>query len=72
MLTERSQKLSLAEAAQVSGMSLSWWRKKVFRGEVPYYKIGRRILVDTSDIELLFRKNRVEPEAGPLHKESAR
>ena len=61
MIVEKNQKISLTEAAQLSGMSLSWWRKKVFRGEVPYYKIGRRVLVDTADLEQIFRQNRIEP-----------
>jgi hypothetical protein len=40
------QKLDINQAARISGMSVSWWRQKVFRKEVPFYKVGRRIVFD--------------------------
>lgn len=56
------QKLDINEAAQISGMSVSWWRQKVFRKEVPFYKVGRRIVLDAEDITKILDKCRVEPK----------
>ena len=44
------QKVDITQAARISGMSVSWWRQKVFRKEVPFYKVGRRIVFDAEDI----------------------
>jgi hypothetical protein len=55
------QKVDITEAARISGMSVSWWRQKVFRKEVPFYKIGRRIVLDTEDIGKVLDRCRVEP-----------
>jgi Helix-turn-helix domain len=55
------QKLDINEAARISGMSVSWWRQKVFRKEVPFYKVGRRIVLDAEDIAKILEKCRVEP-----------
>jgi hypothetical protein len=55
------QKLDITEAARISGMSVSWWRQKVFRKEVPFYKVGRRIIFDAEDIAKILDKCRVEP-----------
>jgi hypothetical protein len=55
------QKLDINEAARISGMSVSWWRQKVFRKEVPFYKVGRRIIFDAEDIAKILDKCRVEP-----------
>ncbi len=56
------QKLDINEAARISGMSVSWWRQKVFRKEVPFYKVGRRIVLDAEDIAKILDKCRVEPK----------
>jgi hypothetical protein len=55
------QKLDINEAARISGMSVSWWRQKVFRKEVPFYKVGRRIVLDAGDIAKILDRCRVEP-----------
>jgi hypothetical protein len=55
------QKVDINEAARISGMSVSWWRQKVFRKEVPFYRVGRRIVLDTGDIVKIFDRCRVEP-----------
>jgi excisionase family DNA binding protein len=56
------EKLDVKAAAQLSGMSEAWWRKKIFEKEVAYYKVGRRVLVDRDDISKLLDKCRVEPK----------
>jgi hypothetical protein len=55
------QKLDINEAARISGMSVSWWRQKVFRKEVPFYKVGRRIVFDAEDIAKVLDRCRIEP-----------
>lgn len=56
------QKLDINEAARISGMSVSWWRQMVFRREVPFYKVGRRIVFDAGDVERILNHCRVEPQ----------
>ena len=53
-------KLDINEAARISGMSVSWWRQRVARQEVPFYKVGRRIVFDTEDIAKVLDRCRVE------------
>ena len=55
------QKIDINEAARISGMSVSWWRQMVFRKQVPFYKVGRRIVLDAEDIAKLLDRCRVEP-----------
>jgi len=43
--------LSQQEAAAYLGISYWTLRDLTFRGEVPYVKIGRRILVDRLDLD---------------------
>jgi hypothetical protein len=59
-----TQKLNIDEAARLSGMSVSWWRQKVFRKQVPYYRVGRRIVFDSQDIAKVIGSCRVEPQGG--------
>jgi Helix-turn-helix domain len=59
-----TQKLNIDEAARLSGMSVSWWRQKVFRKQVPYYRVGRRIVFDSEDIAKVIGRCRVEPQGG--------
>jgi hypothetical protein len=54
------QKVGIEEAARISGMSVSWWRQRVFRKEVPFYKVGRRIVFDAEDIAKVLECCRVE------------
>lgn len=55
------QKLDINEAARISGMSVSWWRQQVFRKQVPFYKVGRRIIFDAEDIARILDRCRVDP-----------
>ena len=57
-----SQKIDIRKAAQISGLSVAWWRQRVFRKEVPFYKVGRRVLFDPDDIARLLNRCRVEPQ----------
>jgi hypothetical protein len=59
-----TQKLDINEAAKLSGMSVSWWRQRVFRRQVPFYRVGRRIVFDADDIAKVLSPCRVEPKGG--------
>jgi hypothetical protein len=54
-------KVPVRQAAGESGFSEAWWRKQISRRQVPFYRVGGRILVSRRDIAALFRKGRVEP-----------
>jgi excisionase family DNA binding protein len=47
-------------AAKINGMSEAWWRKKIWKCEVPSYKLGRRRLIKRDDIEDMMNACRVE------------
>jgi excisionase family DNA binding protein len=54
--------LSVKEAAALSGMSEGWWRARIFRKEVPFHKIGRRVLISEEDVRSMLEQSRVQPE----------
>jgi len=45
--------LSVREAATVSGMSSSWWRRKIFLREVAFVKVGGSVRIPVPVIEAL-------------------
>jgi len=59
--------LSIKDAARETGLSISWWRQRVTQKKVPYYKVGRRVLIDRRDIENLMRASRVEAQEPADH-----
>jgi ABC-type amino acid transport substrate-binding protein len=61
-----NHKIDLRTAAEISGMSISWWRQQVFRRSVPFYKVGKRVLIDREDIIKLLDRCRVEPANAAL------
>jgi hypothetical protein len=60
--TMSTQMVGIKEAAEISGMSQAWWRQRILRKEVRFYKIGRRVLFDQADIVRILEKGRVEPQ----------
>ena len=55
------QKISIAEAAEETGLSVAWWRQQILNKAFPFYKVGRRVLIDRADLEKLFQRSRIEP-----------
>ena len=51
--------LTIAEAAQLTRMSSSWWRQKVFRREIDYLKIGRSVKIPKSTVDDVLKKSLV-------------
>ena len=56
------QKISIEQAAAMSGMSVAWWRQRIFRKEVTFHKVVRRVILDTDTVNKLLDRCRVEPE----------
>lgn len=54
------QMLEGVEAVKIVGTSPRTIRASVRRGELPCYKLGRRITFDRADLEAFLRKDRVE------------
>jgi len=52
---------TIKEASNKTKMSESWWRQRIFRKEIRYLKIGRRVFIPESVIEQIFRDGIVEP-----------
>ena len=52
--------LRVAEASERSGMSVAWWRQRILRREIPFFKLGRAVLIDAADIDRMLRARRVE------------
>ena len=51
---------TVREAAKKTKVSEGWWRQRVFHKEVPFVKLGRRVLIPKSTIEKLIREGTVE------------
>jgi excisionase family DNA binding protein len=43
--------LSIAEVAQVTSLSVAFWRKAVLRRRIAFLKLGRRVVIRRSDLE---------------------
>ena len=43
--------LSLKDLVQEFGVSMWFWRTQIWDGKLPYVQLGRKILVDSQDVE---------------------
>ena len=55
--------LSQQEAARYLGISYWTVRDLVFRREIPFLKIGRRVLVDRLDLDAYLDRSKIHPGA---------
>ena len=55
------RRLSVEEAAPILGVSVFTVRKLIRQRAVPYYRVGRRVVLDPDDLERYLRQHRVEP-----------
>jgi hypothetical protein len=53
---------TIPETAGKTRMSQAWWRGKVFRQEIKFVKIGRRVFIPKSTIDDLFKNSIREPK----------
>jgi excisionase family DNA binding protein len=54
--------LTVIEAAELTRMSPAWWRQRVFRKEIRFLKVGRRVLIPRSTVDELLTRSIVEPK----------
>ncbi len=54
-------KLSVAEAAPVLGVSVFTVRAWIRQRRLPFFRVGRRIVLDRQDLEAFLHAHRVEP-----------
>ena len=47
--------LPIKRLAELSNESLAVWRKRIYRGEIDYYKAGRNVRVRSDDFEAWLR-----------------
>jgi excisionase family DNA binding protein len=43
--------LTISEAAEPLGLSEKALRQRIFRGQIPYRKLGRRVLIPADELE---------------------
>ena len=55
------RRLSVEEAAPILGVSVFTVRKLVRERAVPFYQVGRRVVLDREDLERYLHQHRVEP-----------
>jgi len=54
------RRLSVDEAAAILGVSVFTVRKLIRERAVPFYRVGRRVVLDAEDLERYLRVHRVE------------
>ena len=47
--------LTFAEAAEPLGLSEKALRQRIFRGQIPYRKLGKRVLIPVDELERFLR-----------------
>ncbi len=55
------RRLSVDEAAPILGVSVFTVRKLIRVRAVPFYRVGRRVVLDREDLERYLRQHRIEP-----------
>ncbi len=54
--------LTVGEAANQTKMSVAWWRMRIFRKEIQFVKLGRRVLIPQETVDEMVRRGVVEPK----------
>jgi excisionase family DNA binding protein len=57
--------LTVREAALQTKMSTAWWRTRIFRREIQFVKLGRRVLIPQLAVDELLSRSVVEPKNKP-------
>jgi hypothetical protein len=50
--------LSIKETAHVYGMTVWYWRERIWGGELPVIKVGRKQILDSRDIDAFINENK--------------
>jgi excisionase family DNA binding protein len=56
----QSRLLSQEAAARYLGVSKWTLRDLLFRGDIPYVKIGRRLLIDVQDLDAYITQSKIQ------------
>lgn len=54
--------LTVEEAAKQTKMSVAFWRMRIFRKEIQFVKLGRRVLIPQETIDEIVKRGVVEPK----------
>ena len=52
--------VTVNEASEQTGMSVSWWRKMIFEKKIKHLKIGRRVLIPPAVIDDLLTSSIID------------
>ena len=58
--TAHTRRVSVQEAAPILGVSVFMVRALIRQRRLPYYKIGRRVVLDVADLEAYLLAHRVD------------
>ncbi len=58
-----SNRISVAEASRFLGVSVPTLRRMLAERRLPFYRLGRRVLLDTDDLTAALQSARVAPES---------
>jgi len=53
--------LTVKEAAEQTRLSVSWYRQRIFRREISFVKIGRRVFLEQDTIDKLVKDGVHDP-----------
>ena len=56
--TVKKRLLPLKEVVSEYGVTMWFWRSRIWNGELPYVTMGRKQLIDRADIEEFIRRNK--------------
>jgi hypothetical protein len=51
--------LSLRDLVDNYGLTVWFWRTAIWRGDLPYLQLGRKLAVDRRDVEAWIERNKV-------------
>ena len=51
--------LSIKQAVEVYGATTWYWRERIWAGELPVLRVGRKQLLDSRDIDAFIDKSKV-------------
>jgi hypothetical protein len=60
MMTTKPTKrlLSIKETVEAYGLTVWYWRERIWGGELPVLKVGRKQVLDTRDIDAFITENK--------------
>lgn len=63
-VTANKRLLTLKECVEVYGISLWFWRSRIWDGSIPHLRAGRKLVLDRIDIENFLQKQKVRNHSG--------